>query len=148
MSFCTILITLQAKYQFTALLRYRDDTALSHLNALLLPGMLSNLGISVFLFPAIKSLDTLNDQIVQYLFSPKATEIDFENDLSAKDKEALQSSMALMRQLLQVRVISKHCNNKKVLLRERKRHTTRRVVSTHSVVLSWLTLSLPPASWT
>ena len=64
--------------------------------------MLSNLGISVFLFAAIKSLDTLNDQIVQYLFSPKATEIDFDNDLSAKDKEALQSSMALMRQLLQV----------------------------------------------
>ena len=62
----------------------------------------SNLGISVFLFAAIKSLDTLNDQIVQYLFSPKATEIDFDNDLSAKDKEALQSSMALMRQLLQV----------------------------------------------
>ena len=29
--------------------------------------------------------------------------------------------------------------NKKVLLRERKRHTACRVVSTHSVVLSWLT---------
>ena len=28
---------------------------------------------------------------------------------------------------------------KKVLLRERKRHTARRVMSTHSVVLSWLT---------
>ena len=28
---------------------------------------------------------------------------------------------------------------KKVLLRERKRHTARHVVSTHSVVLSWLT---------
>ena len=40
--------------------------------------------------------------------------------------------------------------NKKVLLRERKRHTACRVVSTHSVVLSWLTplpatgLSAPP----
>ena len=32
--------------------------------------------------------------------------------------------------------------NKKVLLCERKRHTARHVVSTHSVVLSWLT---PPA---
>ena len=32
--------------------------------------------------------------------------------------------------------------NKKVLLRERKRHNARRVVTTHSVVLSWLT---PPA---
>ena len=55
-----------------------------------------------FPFAAIKSLDTLNDQIVQYLFSPKAAEIDFDNDLSAKDKETLQSSMTLMRQLLQV----------------------------------------------
>ena len=34
--------------------------------------------------------------------------------------------------------------NKKVLLRECKRHTARRVVSTHSVVLSWLTL---PPGW-
>ena len=40
---------------------------------------------------------------------------------------------------------SKH---KKVLLRERKRHTARRVVvSTHSVVLSWLTPP-PPAGLT
>ena len=30
-------------------------------------------------------------------------------------------------------------NYEKVLLRERKRHTARHVVSTHSVVLSWLT---------
>ena len=37
------------------------------------------------------------------------------------------------------------CEYKKVLLRERKRHTARRVVSTHSVVLSWLT---PPAGLT
>ena len=40
--------------------------------------------------------------------------------------------------------------NKKVLLRERKRHTARRVVSTHSDVLSWLTpprLADPPPSW-
>ena len=34
--------------------------------------------------------------------------------------------------------------NKKVLLRERKRHTARRVVTTHSVVLSWLTPPPPP----
>ena len=36
--------------------------------------------------------------------------------------------------------------NKKVLLHERKRHTARHVVSTHSVVLSWLTP--PPAGLT
>ena len=35
--------------------------------------------------------------------------------------------------------------NKKVLLRERKRHTACRVVSTHSVVVSWLTP--PSAGW-
>ncbi len=58
------------------------------------------------LFSAIKSLDLLNEQIVQFIFSPKATEIDFDNDLSAKDKEALQASMALMRQLLKVRFVS------------------------------------------
>ena len=34
--------------------------------------------------------------------------------------------------------------NKKVLLRERKRHTARHVASTHYVVLSWLT----PPGWT
>ena len=47
------------------------------------------------------------------------------------------------------------CSYKKVLLRERKRHTARRVVSTHSVVLSWLTppgwltplAGWPPPSW-
>ena len=33
--------------------------------------------------------------------------------------------------------------NKKVLLRERKRHTAHRVVSTHAVVLYWLTPPLP-----
>ena len=37
--------------------------------------------------------------------------------------------------------------HKKVLLRERKRHTARRVVTTHSVVLSWLTPP-PPVGWT
>ncbi len=42
---------------------------------------------------------------MQFIFSPKATEIDFDNDLSAKDKEALQTSMALMRQLLKVIVM-------------------------------------------
>ena len=39
---------------------------------------------------------------------------------------------------------SKNSNHKKVLLRECKRHTARRVVSTHSVVQSWLT---PPPHW-
>ena len=34
--------------------------------------------------------------------------------------------------------------DKKVLLRERKRHTARHVASTPYVVLSWLTPSLPP----
>ena len=36
-----------------------------------------------------------------------------------------------------------YTNNKKVLLRERKRLTARRVVGTHSVVLSWLTPPTP-----
>ena len=50
-------------------------------------------------------------------------------------------------------ISSKNRQQKKVLLRERKRHTVRRVVSTHSVVLSWLTSCspgwppLPPADW-
>ena len=41
-------------------------------------------------------------------------------------------------------VVPHGIRNKKVLLRERKRHTARRVVSTHSVVLSWLTPPPPP----
>ena len=49
-------------------------------------------------------------------------------------------------QMINLRFVFKRwkiTKNKKVLLRERKRHTARcRVVSTHSVVLSWLT---PPA---
>ena len=36
-------------------------------------------------------------------------------------------------------LLLKNMSHKKVLLRERKRHTARRVVTTHSVVLSWLT---------
>ena len=40
---------------------------------------------------------------------------------------------------------TKFQDNKKVLLRERKRHTACRVVSTHSVVLSWL--NPPPPGW-
>ena len=48
--------------------------------------------------------------------------------------------------------IRKNYINKKVLLRERKRHTARRVVSTHSVILSWLNpppprVLTPPAGW-
>ena len=49
---------------------------------------------------AIKSLDQLNDQIVQFIFSPKVTDLDLENDLSAEDRQALHNSMTLMRKLL------------------------------------------------
>ena len=49
---------------------------------------------------AIKSLDSLNEQIVQFLLPPKSPELDLENELSAKDRDTLKQSMALMRRLL------------------------------------------------
>lgn len=53
----------------------------------------------VFIDMAIKSLDNLNDQIIQCIFSPKAIELS-DNDLTPKDREKLKGSMALMRKLL------------------------------------------------
>ncbi|XP_042210900.1 kazrin-like isoform X5 [Homarus americanus] len=47
---------------------------------------------------AIQSLDSLNDQIVEFIFS--GTDFDDENGSSPKQREALKSSMALMRRLL------------------------------------------------
>lgn len=52
---------------------------------------------------AIQSLDSLNDQIVQYIFAPKACDFDVDADddcMQPKQREALKSSMALMRRLL------------------------------------------------
>lgn len=65
---------------------------------------------------AIQSLDTLNDQIVQFIFNPKACQIELDsenyddaialnctngtNPQSKQQREALKSSMALMRRLL------------------------------------------------
>ncbi|XP_050412103.2 kazrin isoform X2 [Patella vulgata] len=49
---------------------------------------------------AIQSLDSLNDQIVQYIFSQSHVDIDLEKDLSPREQETLQSSMVLIRRLL------------------------------------------------
>ncbi|XP_076320602.1 kazrin-like isoform X2 [Tachypleus tridentatus] len=58
---------------------------------------------------AIQSLDSLNDQIVQFIFTPKSTEFDVCSDSyndpqtavrCQQQREALKSSMALMRRLL------------------------------------------------
>ncbi|XP_078695901.1 kazrin-like isoform X29 [Branchiostoma floridae x Branchiostoma belcheri] len=50
---------------------------------------------------AIQSLDTLNDQIVQFIFTPKSSECDGEGDaMSPKERDTLKASMALMRRLL------------------------------------------------
>ena len=54
---------------------------------------------SVCIFAAIKSLDNLNEQLVQCIFSPKAVELG-DNELTPKDREKLKGSMALMRKLL------------------------------------------------
>lgn len=59
---------------------------------------------SVFLFSAIQSLDSLNDQIVQFIFHPNLQDDeDSENDkdLEPKEQETLHSSMVLIRRLLQ-----------------------------------------------
>ncbi|XP_064642086.1 uncharacterized protein LOC135496603 isoform X2 [Lineus longissimus] len=53
------------------------------------------------LLHAIQSLDSLNEQIVQFIFSPaKSVEFNIDNEFSPKDREALKSSMAIMRRLL------------------------------------------------
>ncbi|KAG1658781.1 Kazrin [Nymphon striatum] len=68
------------------------------------------------LVKSIQSLDTLNDQIVQFIFNPKSCQIDLDsenydesialngtngtNPQSKQQREALKSSMALMRRLL------------------------------------------------
>ncbi|XP_076330128.1 kazrin-like isoform X2 [Tachypleus tridentatus] len=61
------------------------------------------------LIAAIQSLDCLNDQIVQFIFSPKAAELEFDSykcddpETTARcqqQRETLKSSMALMRHLL------------------------------------------------
>uniref|UniRef100_T1IL73 SAM domain-containing protein n=1 Tax=Strigamia maritima TaxID=126957 RepID=T1IL73_STRMM len=53
---------------------------------------------------AIQSLDSLNDQIVQFIFAPKTCDydedVDFDESIQPKQREALKSSMALMRCLL------------------------------------------------
>ena len=48
---------------------------------------------------AIKSLDKLNDHIVQFIFSPAGSSSDL--DLSACNQQTLRSSMILLRKLLQ-----------------------------------------------
>lgn len=53
-----------------------------------------------FLFPAIQSLDSLNDQIVQYIFTPKDVTLDLDRELSSHEQETLRSSMLLIRRLL------------------------------------------------
>lgn len=51
---------------------------------------------------AIQSLDSLNDQIVQYIFNPlHHGDIEIEKELEPKEQETLKSSMGLIRRLLQ-----------------------------------------------
>ena len=45
-------------------------------------------------------MDSLNDQIVEYIFQPRNGEISFEPDLSPKHQDTLKSSMILIRRLL------------------------------------------------
>ena len=57
---------------------------------------------------AIKSLDNLNDQIVQFIFTPRSAEPPDDrggsrgssSDLTSRDRETLRSSMGVMRRLL------------------------------------------------
>ena len=56
------------------------------------------------------------------------------------------STTCLLTPLVKLNTLSSNNNNKKVLLRECKRHTTCHVVTTHSVVLSWP--PWPPTGWT
>lgn len=56
----------------------------------------------LFCFSAIQSLDSLNDQIVQYIFNPlHHGDIEIEKELEPKEQETLKSSMGLIRRLLQ-----------------------------------------------
>ncbi|XP_013382759.1 kazrin isoform X1 [Lingula anatina] len=50
---------------------------------------------------AIQSLDTLNGQIVQFLFTPKDPDLDIDQELTPRQCQALKTSMNLMRRLLE-----------------------------------------------
>ncbi|XP_071494307.1 kazrin-like [Diadema antillarum] len=57
------------------------------------------------LLPAIQSLDSLNDQIVQFIFTPKSAECDVSgggggDNLKPLERDSLKSNLALMRRLL------------------------------------------------
>eukprot|EP00057_Strongylocentrotus_purpuratus_P023674 XP_011678148.1 PREDICTED: kazrin isoform X1 [Strongylocentrotus purpuratus] len=57
------------------------------------------------LLPAIQSLDSLNDQIVQFIFTPKSAECDVSGagtgeSLKPLERDSLKSNLALMRRLL------------------------------------------------
>ncbi|XP_041479895.1 kazrin-like isoform X4 [Lytechinus variegatus] len=57
------------------------------------------------LLPAIQSLDSLNDQIVQFIFTPKSAECDVSgagtgDSLKPLERDSLKSNLALMRRLL------------------------------------------------
>lgn len=45
-------------------------------------------------------MDSLNDQIVQYIFAQNNVDLDLEKDLSPRERETLKSSMVLIRGLL------------------------------------------------
>ena len=62
----------------------------------------SNDLISCFLLSvtAIKSLDHLNEQVLQFMFSPSHNLHTDHDQLSSKDRETLKTSMILMRHLL------------------------------------------------
>ncbi|XP_021363471.1 kazrin-like isoform X2 [Mizuhopecten yessoensis] len=52
-------------------------------------------------YGTIQSLDSLNDQIVQYIFTPSNGQpFDFDKDLLPNEQETLKSSMVLIRRLL------------------------------------------------
>lgn len=72
-------------------------TNLAKNSQLLIPVFLT---ISSSHFTAIQSLDSLNDQIVEYIFRPKNGENTVEQDLLPKHQDTLKSSMVLIRRLL------------------------------------------------
>ncbi|XP_076306646.1 kazrin-like isoform X3 [Tachypleus tridentatus] len=69
---------------------------------------IDNIDYNKAIITALQSLDSLNDQIVQYIFTPKSAEFDVDSDscdepptaIWQQQQEALKSSMALMRRLL------------------------------------------------